>query len=238
MDEALVGRLELIVSSPRLQRYRNAAVTDLDTVTLYCWNVQLAEAIMPSLAIFEVALRNAVHNTLSTHMGTEFWFKSVLHQKKYSNITDLMDRITRRQGYPPTAGKVISEITFGFWPLIFAKAYNSLWWSRPMPLLQSVIPNHPNIARDTRGQFEQRLEYFAVLRNRVMHQEAIFEGVAAINRPNLPIKTLHAQLQETIGWIDADAARFASCLDRFDSIIDVTGRTNLKASIKDAFSIF
>lgn len=148
MDTALAGKLEQIVSAPRLQRYRDAAANDLEIVTLYCWNIQLAEALMPPLAILEVTLRNAVHNTLTAFAGTDYWFKSILHQQKYNNILELINRITRRQGYPPTSGKVISEITFGFWPLMFAKAYNSLWWSRPNPMLANIIPNHPNIARD------------------------------------------------------------------------------------------
>lgn len=185
----------------------------------------------------EVALRNAVHDALTTHTGTDFWFKSILHPKKYGNVTDLMARITTRQGYPPSAGKVISEITFGFWPAVFARRYNALWWGQPYPMLFSVIPNHPNVARDTRAKFEQRLEYFVALRNRLMHQEAVFQGVAAVNRPIMPIETLHAQLLETIGWINHDAATLAVCMDRFDAIHDVTGRAALEKAIKTAFNI-
>lgn len=76
------------------------------------------------------------------------------------------------------------------------------------------------------------------LRNRVMHQEAIFEGVAAINRPSLSVDTLHAQLLETIGWIDPDAAKLATCLDRFSVVHGNMGRSNLEATIKTAFSIW
>lgn len=237
MDTVLANSLEQIVSTPRLQRYRNVAGTDLETVLLYCWNVQLAEALIPPLAILEVALHNAVHDTLTAHKGTSFWFKSVLHQQKYDNIVELINRITSRQGFPPTADKVISEITFGFWPLIFARRYNALWWGQPYPLLSRVIPNHPNVARDTRAKFEQRLEYFVALRNRLMHQEAVFQGVAAVNRPIMPIETLHAQLLETIGWINHDAATLAICMDRFDSIHDIPGRAALEKAIKTAFNI-
>jgi hypothetical protein len=237
LDTALVISLEKIVSAQRLQRYRNAGSGALETAVLYCWNVQLGEALMPSLAILEVTLRNAVHDTLTALAGNEFWFKSVLHTEKYNNVLDVIGRITKRQGYPPLAGKVISEITFGFWPLIFAKSYNSLWWSQPTPLLASVLPNHPKLARDTRVKFEERLEYFASLRNRVMHQEAIFQGVAAVNRPVLPIDTLHNQLIETIEWISTDAGRIARCLDRFDDVFNLPGRASLETNIKTEFNI-
>jgi len=163
MDTVLVRSLEQTVSAPRLHRYRNAAVSDLDVVTLYCWNIQLAEALMPSLAMLEVTLRNAVHNTLTAHTGTDFWFKSVLQRQMYDNIVDLIARLVGRQGYPPSIGKVISEITFGFWPRVFAKNYQWLWWTTPNPLLTKVIPNYPKPGRDSRGRFEERLEYFVSL---------------------------------------------------------------------------
>jgi hypothetical protein len=59
MDIALLPRVELIISAPRLQRYRDATSSDPDTVALYCWNIQLAEALLPSIAILEVSLRMA-----------------------------------------------------------------------------------------------------------------------------------------------------------------------------------
>lgn len=236
MDTTLAGRLEQIVSAPRLQRYRDAATSDLEAVTLYCWNIRLAEALMPSLAMLEVALRNAVHNTLTTDIGNEFWFKSVLQKRMYDNLIDLIARITNRQGQPPTAGKIVSETTFGFWQKIFAKSYNSLWWSQSNPLIATVIPHHPNIARDTRAQFEQRLEYFVALRNRVMHQEAVFQGVAALNRPILPINTLHTQLFETIGWINSDATLLASCLDRFDGTYRY-GKADVETHLRERFDL-
>lgn len=236
MDAVLVGNLEQIVSAPRLQRYRNAATDDLEAVTLYCWNIQLAEAMMPSLAMLEVTLRNVVHNTLAAHAGTDFWFKSVLQRPMYDNIIDLIARLIGRQGHPPTIGKVISEITFGFWPRIFAKNYQSLWWTTPNPLLVRVIPNYPKIGRDSRGKFEERLEYFVSLRNRVMHQEAVFQGVGALNRSVLPIHTLHAQLLETIAWIDADAATLVTCLDRFDDTFQ-NGKARIEGELRQRFSI-
>lgn len=237
MDTNWAARLEQIISADRLRRYRDAANSDFDTLVLYCWNIQLAEALMPPLSILEVTLRNAVHSTLMGQVHSEFWFKSILHQQKYDNIAELISRITKRQGYPPTAGKIISEITFGFWPLIFAKHYNSLWWSQPHPLLASVIPNHPNLARDTRSKFAERLAYCVSLRNRVMHQEAIFQGVAALNRPVLPIEVLHDHLLEVIGWINQDALSMVLCLDRFNALFRQEGRSELEARLKSSLDI-
>lgn len=235
-ERALVNQLERLVSAPRLQRYREAATTDFDIVTLYCWNILLAEALLPSLAILEVSLRNAVHNALASHTGTEFWFQSVLHPDSYNNIAGLMQEIARRQGQPPTAGKVISEISFGFWPKMFAKRYNSLWWNPQHPLLQEVIPNLHKMGRDTRRVLEIRLEYFAKLRNRCMHQEAVFQGVAALNRPVRPLVELHTELLETIGWISLDAANLASCMDRFVEVHQ-DGRAQIGSTLRRRFTL-
>lgn len=236
MDTILVGKLEQIVSAPRLRRYRYAAQSDLETVALYCWNIQLAEALLPTVAILEVTLRNAIHTTLANHTGSDFWFESVLHPRSYRNIADLISRITQNQGHPPTAGKVISEITFGFWPKLFAKTYHSLWWTPPSPLLVQVLPNVRKMGRDTRNTVQQRLEYFARLRNRCMHHEAVFQGVAPLNRPVLQVDALHGQLLETLGWINTDAADIAGCVDRFNDVY-FHGKATVEAELRRRFRV-
>lgn len=238
MNEAeLLHAIEGIVSPGRFRRYQAGAGTDLDAVTRYLWNVRLAEALFPSIAVFEVTLRNAVHQVLTRHAGTEFWFKSVLQQQTYDNIVQLIGTLTRRIGHLPSADKVVSEITFGFWAKLFAKRYNSLWWDRPRPLLAEVIRHHPGVARDTRSQFETRLEYFVALRNRTMHHEAVFQGIAALNRPVLQLRELHGQLIETIGWIDPDAIGIVTCVDRFAYIQSDQGYQTTMSSLRDVFSI-
>lgn len=229
--------IERFGSIPRLQRYREAATSDLDAAVLYCWNIHLGEALLPSLAILEVTLRNAVHEVLTRHVGTEWWFKSVLNQASYDNLLKIISDLTKRQGHPPTVGKVISEITFGFWPKLFAHSYNGFWWSSPHRLLSQVLSFHPNVARDTRGKFEERLEYFVALRNRIMHQEAIFQGVRALNRPILQIDTLHAQIIETIGWINLDAQKLVTRFDRFTTVFSAKGRDHIQNGLKAEFQI-
>jgi len=235
LEFALIAGLKSFVSAPRAQRYRNAGVDDLEAVALYCWNTQLAETLLPSIAMLEVCLRNSVHDALTAHAGTEWWFKPALTTERYGNILELVGRLTKRAGYPPTVGKVISEITFGFWPRLFAQSYNSLWWSQPNPLIRTVLPHHPNIGRDTRKRLEERLEYVVELRNRAVHHEAIFRGVAALNRPVLPIETLHEHLIETIGWISLDAKRIVVRFDRFDDVFGSLSATI--AEIDDEFHV-
>ena len=156
MDAQLVADLERFASRPRLDRYRYLSRNDLETVVLYCWNIQLAEALMPTIAIFEIALRNSVHTTLTAHAQTDWWFPAVLHPAANANIQKLTASLRTPQG-PPTSGKVISEITFGFWQKMFSHYYSDLWWGPQAPrLLPLILPNHPNVARDTRKKLERR----------------------------------------------------------------------------------
>jgi hypothetical protein len=70
-----------------------------------------------------------------------------------------------------------------------------------------------------------------------MHHEAIFEGVASVNKPRLPIDLLHQQLLETIGWISSDALELLTCVDRFSDVFDRSGKARIEASIKARFRI-
>lgn len=232
MDAALVKSLETLTSRDRLQRYRLAGISDLETATLYLWNIELTGALLPSIAILEVSLRNAVHTALSKKAGTDFWFQSQLQPKRWQNVQDIMTKLQN-----PTAGKVIAELTFGFWPHIFADAYKHIWWNPPNTLLEEVIPNRQPLQPSDRKILMHRLFYFNNLRNRAMHHEPIFQGVASVNKPVLPIEELHRQLVETIGWISADAGKVLSCVDRFDDVFSAAGRRDLERTIKHRFNI-
>lgn len=236
MDDHLLLTLERFTSQPRLGPYRAASANDYESFLLYCWNIQLAEALIPTIAIFEVTLRNAVHTALTAHTQTDWWFPLVLQPDAWANIEKLIDRITPTHGSSPTSGKVISEITFGFWQKLFARKYSDLWWPNRAPqLLLGVFPHHPNPARDTRNQLELRLEYFVRLRNRAVHHETIFDGIVPPNRPRLPVDTLHEQLIETLAWLDEDAANLAICLSRFNDVIDPSAFQRLESIIREHF---
>lgn len=71
----------------------------------------------------------------------------------------------------------------------------------------------------------------------MMHQEAIFQGVTALNRPVLELRVIHEQLIETIGWIDSNAVKMVTCMDRFSEVNGEPGYRAIQASVRDTFSI-
>lgn len=74
MVAQMVSDLSRALSSDRLEAYRPTGGDALDMVVNYFWNIDLAEAIVPSLHAFEIALRNAIHNALTASQGTDMWF--------------------------------------------------------------------------------------------------------------------------------------------------------------------
>lgn len=236
MDAALTARLEALASSDRFSRYGHAAASDMEAAALYLWNIELTSAMLPAIAILEVGLRNAVHSALTRETGTEFWFQHVLQPQRWQNVQAIIAELQAKHGKPPTAGKVIAELTFGFWPHILAERYKRLWWSPPQPLLAQVAPNLRPLQPSHRKLLMHRLLYFNNLRNRAMHHEPIFQGVASVNKPIVPVDELHRQLTETIGWINSDAARLLACLDRFDDVFDPRRRLAIESKLRDEFS--
>lgn len=66
--------LQPSISTARLRRYRSPTGDDLETAVNYLWNIQLAESLYCSLGAVEVALRNALHETLTQRFGTPAWY--------------------------------------------------------------------------------------------------------------------------------------------------------------------
>lgn len=237
-----------MVSAPRLQRYRRASASDLETVTNYLWNIQLAEALLPCIAFLEVCLRNSTHNTLTAREGTDYWFQRVLQPKRWETVEIIIAELAGVSTNPPivlpaempAAGKIVAKLTFGFWPHLFSRHYRKLWWTPQLQLIATVFAHHPNVTASTRSELHLRLMYFNELRNRAMHHEAIFQGVAVPNHPPKAIDTLHDEILETVGWVNPDAARLLTCLNRFPSTFDPsspTGKLGIQAAIRKEFNI-
>jgi hypothetical protein len=69
-----------------------------------------------------------------------------------------------------------------------------------------------------------------------MHHEAIFEGVAALNRPIVSIDTLHSQLQETIAWFSTDASLMVQGFDHFDETFRI-GKSQIESELRRRFEL-
>jgi hypothetical protein len=59
--------LYLPLSKVRLEEYRSKVdpSSDLEMITNYFWDIDIAEAMVPSLHAVELAVRNSIHTVLS-----------------------------------------------------------------------------------------------------------------------------------------------------------------------------
>jgi hypothetical protein len=92
-------QIEQALSAARFQTYRDIALTDEHAWNLYRWNVELASATMPLVADLEVALRNTMHDRLSSHFGrSDCWAsdKLLLDRDTHENVARTVELHQRR----------------------------------------------------------------------------------------------------------------------------------------------
>jgi len=204
----LVQSLEWPISPVRLEAYRPDGASDLAMLANYIWNVQLSEALYPSLQAFEVALRNSVHRALSHHFQTEYWFdQGILLAWQWKPSARRAQLTTYRKPHDP--GRIVAELSFGFWSSMFNSPYEPLWYADGARLLDLVFPYLPRSMR-TRKKLSQRIERIRRLRNRVFHDEPVW------NKTDL--RERHGQIDEAMSWISVDLREVVALADRFEAV--------------------
>jgi hypothetical protein len=235
MVSAFVAGLALPVSSDRLESYRPPNGTDLELLVNYLWNMELTEAIFPCLHAAEISFRNAIHTAASARYGTDFWFdrRDVLMAGQSKSIARACSRLTGNQK-PHTAGRIVAELSFGFWVSLLNRPYerrvgtspaDRLYWhdraNRPA-LLLAAFPHLTNRYR-TRRAVEGRFRQIVELRNRVAHHEPIW------SRPDL--KREHNLILGAIGWISPQMREAIALCDRFADIHE-HGRARVEVKVR------
>lgn len=201
--------LEELISPARYQRYRAAAHGDTARAArLYMWNCDLSAAYWPSIALVEVAIRNAIDRQLCSHLGVTRdvgWHTEVFAARPRIHLTDkeldkvqksldAFDRRNNSAGQPrvePTGGDIVADLSLGFWvslvgeglPRGHANVYDyftRLW----RPFLYKAFPHYGPGMRSA-GLLRNHLRTFELLRNRIAHHEHIFTLNQAHNLDNI-----------------------------------------------------
>lgn len=179
--------IEAWLGAARFKRYLDECAGDRSrALALYEWNVELGQALMHDIAHFEVALRNAYDTTISaswphrTHWLLHpespavmpIWrTKSVKGVKRGSDVNFLtrrnVDEAIKKCGYGnANPGKVIAELTFGFWrQFTTASMEKSVW----VPYLHRAFPRGTS-----RSTVDAQISAVNTLRNRIAHHEPLF----------------------------------------------------------------
>ncbi|OLT11853.1 hypothetical protein BJF77_18815 [Kocuria sp. CNJ-770] len=187
------AQLEGWVSTDRLSKY---AAAPEDTVALYMWNAELTGAFFELIGHVEVLLRNVVHAQLAPHSTHGAWYDDPYYRFNTRSQREIATAKGRagRGGRQVTSGRVVAELTFGFWRYLLTSHHQSTVWPRVQAGFQGV-PRHER----SRQELETVVARVHDLRNRVAHHEPIFHTNVAQH---------FADLTFIAGYVDAQAPQW------------------------------
>lgn len=211
MQANTAAQLSRILSPERLDAYRqrlSPSITDDALLGTYLWNMALAESLYPALQTLEIALRNAIHDAACNHFKSSNWLvmPGVLqHSNEREAVQKAISSLTHQQK-PHDAGRVVAELSFGFWTSLMDRRYEQSLWPR---LLKPVFPYLPRSIR-TRAVISRRFHRIRQLRNRIFHHEPVWYWQDLVQH--------HQEVMEALGWIEPAARNYVGVLDRFNDV--------------------
>lgn len=200
------------LSLPRLRRYVRAARGDARVATrLYWWNIEVSAALLGPLHCLELALRNALHDTLARHHGRTDWWMAARLSERGKRLVDDAYRSCGRRLTRTTTDDVVAELSFGFWVslLSHASGYDRRFW---VPALHRAFPHY----RGRRDRLYDELSSLVLLRNRIMHHEPVHHRDLAAD---------HAKIYRVLGYLSPELAEEAQAMDRFPAVVAGRGGT-------------
>jgi hypothetical protein len=174
--------VEVWLSPPRFGVYLAAAASDRQlALDLYEWNAVVSAAFHHDLAHLEVALRNAYDAAIvaNTPAGLPHWTTDPyrLFPVRWRAARDgtridanrspreQIERAVRAAGPGAPPGKVIAELTFGFWRYLSITAHHHPLW---IPYLHNAFA-----AGTSRPAVDWPVGRLHQLRNRIAHHEPL-----------------------------------------------------------------
>lgn len=211
------GWIDAWLGAPRFQKYVNLCGNDRQlALATYEWNVTLGQSLMREIAHFEVALRNAYDAAFSKRWtGPEHWLLSPSSPAvmpiwriksdrsglkrgtdvNYVNRRAVDSAIKKCGGVHAQAGKVIAELSFGFWRSLTTASHEKSIW---VPYLNAAYPKGTS-----RSAVDNDIADINVVRNRIAHHEPIFDRH---QNPTQEPAQIHATLVRLMTMLSPDAA--------------------------------
>ncbi|MET9296426.1 hypothetical protein [Streptomyces sp. NPDC003077] len=205
-DDAIIE----LISPDRLNPYLTACGGDTAAaLVLYRWNSDLAAAFFEPLGHLEIMLRNALDARLVARQQrrgrTAEWYTDPavpLSGKARGDIVQARQRASG-SGTATPRGKIIAELSFGFWRFLLARQYRASLW----PDLAGAFPHAPDRALRTVEEPVKRLHQF---RNRIAHHEGIW---------HLPLGARRDDIQTVLGFMAPAAAAWVADASRVDDVL-------------------
>lgn len=204
--------IERFLSISRLAKYYRNGETPEQGFSRYQWNVQLAEALLPSLNYFEVGLRNGIDNAISTTYYKD-WLLKLPPALKISadderKIAEFAYEHQTEKGWAAGHDDILAKLGFGFWAAFFQNRYDPVLWQRT-DALKTVFPNMQRSLR-TSKYVAPKIKQIRKLRNRIAHHEPIWHMA--------DVQSIYQTISELVLAMSTAAAQELVKIDRFPAI--------------------
>lgn len=205
-------------SNPRLQKYLNHFSGDENkALRLYRANLRLSQAFYPLLSTLEISLRNALDQHFSIYFSDTDWLKNqalssgFMHDNRL-NLQRLpfymktnVQKANSKLGPAVSQGKLISELTFGFWTEFFEKTHYKVLKGQPIQAFSNLPP------AIKRSNIYSKLNSIRYFRNRIYHYEPICFKNGSFDFSNAI--TVYHDINDLILWFDSDLSKWCSFVD-------------------------
>jgi hypothetical protein len=124
--------------------------------------------------------------------------------KKLHLLLELAKKIEKNKEL--TSGRIISELSFGFWSFLLSGLYQQKIWNR---YIKQIVPNMPRKITK-RNILSRDFNTIKNLRNKVFHFDTIIE----MNN----LFDIHKQILEFIYWLNEDVYNLTLEFDEFEYI--------------------
>jgi hypothetical protein len=211
------NKIKKYISAARLVRYEQVCNGDQQKVLkLYQANLRLSQSFYPLLSLFEVVLRNAINEELTSYFNDSDWLRNQVNgfmsdptltyfnqllQKQVTNDI-LKKNVTSilRKNSGITHGKIISDLNFAFWTQLFENTHYQILQGHPIQIFTN-LPLGMN-----RNKLNQKLNRIRSFRNRISHHEPIIfavqnnQTVFNLSNPN----EIYTDILDIFTWLDLD----------------------------------
>lgn len=176
----------------------------LDPAGRYIWGTHLSASIAPALHTFEVALRNAMHQSLSQYYGRDDWYdqSGFLMRDEKGMLRQAKNKVNQRKTNP-TPDDIVSELMLGFWCALLNSPYAT---SVFQPCLAHAFQNLPAPLK-IRTDLHAKIIEFKRVRNRVFHHEPIW-NYPGIDQIEAELWTLAEALYPEFSILSQDQSQF------------------------------
>lgn len=219
MQPSYEDQIEAVLSSERLRPYASGGTTR-QAIENYLWNIALCEALYPVLNILEVGLRNSLDRAIGAEYPVTSYGRvmswldrnpGVVAQDDVGMVNYAIRRLQEKHE-ALSHGKLVAELTFGFWTSLFDVRYErgQILWPT---LLRAVFPHMPRNIRKRR-HISPQLNRIRHLRNRVFHYEPIWHWA--------DLREKHDEALEVVAWISPALRGSLDAINRFPEVLNAS----------------